>query len=219
MRRAILAGAAIAAIAVSGVAQAQQESAGTSLAKANLIRIDHPGAGRPMVDVALPAGMFDDVRGLIDAALTGVLEALQSDADGGPPAQFAAQHVAAVREVTGILEGAIEDVHIQVYGEAAGGDAGAIADYYAGKLSSVGWDQVVRARDGDESAAVFLLRQDGAVRGVFVVAGEDGHTALVNAACDISPQRLKDLTRRVTKLWLELGGRGQLQQAIEHMPH
>lgn len=174
-----------------------------------------------MVQIALPAGMFADLRGLVDATLTGAIEALRADAGDGEDRaapQLAAEHLTSVRDLTQILEGAVEEVRVEIYSEDASVAAGPTAAYYARKLSAVGWDQVVRARERDQSAHVFVLREDGALRGVFVVAGERGATVLVNVACDVSPDRLQELSRRVTTLWLNAGGRAQLQQAIEHMP-
>ena len=213
--------ACLLAIVASAPPAAAQSQAGNQT-DPRIVTIDHPGDARPAVQVALPAGMFADLRGLVDAALAGAGEALQADGGENQEAtRLAAEHIAAIREVTQMLEGAIEEVRVQLYdgrnGESLPISVESVADHYAKKLTAAGWDQVVRASEGDGSANVFLLRDAGALRGVFVVAGEHGQMALVNAACDISPQRLKELTHRLTSLWLEVGGREQLQHAAERL--
>jgi hypothetical protein len=56
-----------------------------------------------------------------------------------------------------------------------------------------------------------LLRSEGAVRGVFVVAANGGGLFVGNVVCDISPDNVTKLTSAATKIGLENG----LAQAIE----
>ncbi|MBX3425130.1 MAG: hypothetical protein KF688_05570 [Pirellulales bacterium] len=202
------------AVAQSSVAAATEPS--------RLVPIDHPGAESANVELTLTAAMFRDLAGLGDAALAGVAQGLLPSPDGQHPARaVAAEQVARIRDIVRVLEGTVEEVRVQVYadpGRSQAASTPAVADHYTNKLNASGWDRIVKVATPRESVVVFAHRQDGALRGLFVVAGKGNELVLVNAACDISPDRLKRVTEQLTKVWLELGGDRELERAVERLP-
>ncbi len=185
------------------------------------VDFDHPGGGTPAVEVDLPAGLFGDVVGLGDAAISGVAEALLKapTADEGTRAdvKIATDQLAAIRTIIGSVQGAVGEVRLRVYKDAEGLDAGAIAEHYAAKLNGSAWNKIVHVRDGEKGATVFLMRQDGAIRGAFAVATEGRQLVLANVLCDISPERVKQITQQATSMGLELGGNEALHEIVEEI--
>jgi hypothetical protein len=81
------------------------------------------------------------------------------------------------------------------------------------------WETIARVRKGDENARVSLLRQDGAVRGIFVIATDGSGLVIVNAVCDISPDNVKKLTTAATRIGLENGLAQQINEKMQKMNH
>src|SRR6185436_12849285 len=79
------------------------------------------------------------------------------------------------------------------------------------QLKSADWETVVRVRQGNQNARVALLRQAGAIRGVFVIATEGHDVMVANVVADVSPANVKKLTAAAAAVGLENG----LQQALE----
>ena len=189
------------------------------------MEFDHPGGGSPTVEVDLPAGLWSDVIGLGDAAVAGVAEAISqargADEAGQGHAKLAADQLAGIRTIVSNVQGAIGAVRVRVYrdrdtvGENV--DAGEISEYYTKKLAGSEWARIVHVRDGEKCASIFLMRRDGAIRGVFVVANEGKQLALVNVLCDLSPQRVKQITHEATRMGLELGGDDVLAEIVEEL--
>ena len=209
-------------LATTRVARAEAASeARTVDSSAGRVEFDHPGGATPAVEVDLPAGLFGDIIGLGDAAISGVAEALLKapTADEGTKAdvKIATDQLAAIRTIIGSVQGAVGEVRLRVYKNAEGLDAGAIAEHYSAKLNGSAWNKIVHVRDGDKCATVFLMRQNGAIRGAFVVATEGRELVLANVLCDISPERVKQITQQATSMGLELGGDEALREIVEEM--
>jgi hypothetical protein len=92
-----------------------------------------------------------------------------------------------------------------------------VSDHYASKLDGSAWHKIVQARDGDKCASVFLMRNHGAIQGVFVVATDGRELVLANVLCDISPERVKQITQQATSMGLELGGEEALREIVEEL--
>lgn len=200
-----------------------QELPPASAHSSRLIPFDHPDADAPNLEVNVSGPILDDLFGLGAAALEGVAEGLlQADADS-PTNKTAAAQVGAIREMVGLVRGAVDEARVRIYSDRESvPSASEIAQHYSAKLAPAGWEPVVRMKSDRESIAVLLQRTDGALRGLFVVVGDGSELVLVNAACDISPERLKHLTKRATVLALEMGAAEELHRAMAHLqkgPH
>lgn len=205
------------------LAQAQPERESAQASDAARVDFDHPGGGTATVEVDLPAGLFGDVIGLGDAAIAGVAEGLlkaKASSEAGADVKLATDQLAGLRTIIGSLKGAVGEVRLRVYEGRDGGaspDADGVADFYAKKLEGTAWSRIVNVRDGDDRVAVFLMRDDGAIRGVFVVAGETDDLVLANVLCDLSPERVKQITQQATSIGLELGGEDALREIVREL--
>lgn len=98
-----------------------------------------------------------------------------------------------LEEVQGIQEiiGQVRQVHVEVY-EGADGDAdlAAAAATETTKLTSAGWESVVRAREDDERVDVLILPRGEEIVGIVIVAAEEDELAFVNVAGDFNPETL-----------------------------
>ena len=207
--------------ATLGVARVQAADA-PKAAEAGRVEFDHPGAGDASVQVDLPAGLLGDVVGLGDAAVAGIAESLlqakTQDEKLQTNVKLATEQLAGIRSILGNVQQAVGEVRVRVY---QGGedelkiDPKAVAKHYSEKLAGTEWAKIVQVRDGDESATVFLMRRDGAIRGVFVVASDGHEMAVVNVLCDISPERVKQITQQATSIGLKVGGEEQLREVLE----
>jgi hypothetical protein len=205
------------------VAQAQPERESVGVSDDARVDFDHPGGGTATVEVDLPAGLLGDVVGLGDAAIAGVAEGLlTAKASGGAEAdvKLATNQLAATRTILNSLKGALGEVRLRVYeGRDGAGvpDAESVADHYAKKLEGSAWSKIVNVRDGEDRVTVFMMRDDGAIRGVFVVAGETDDLVLANVLCDLSPERIKQITQQATSIGLELGGEEALREIVKEI--
>ena len=210
---------------LTAVARAQDADASATVrdadADAGRVEFNYPAGATPAVEVDLPAGLFRDVVGLGDAAVAGVAEALLeaqvSDESAKADVKLATDQLAAIRAIVDSLQGAVGEVRVRVYADAdeQGVDAGSVASNYAKQLEGSAWSKIVHVRDDDDGATVFLMRQAGAIRGVFVVATDGHELVLVNVLCDVSPERVKQITKQAASIGLELGGEEALKELVE----
>jgi hypothetical protein len=203
---------------LSAIATAAHAATAANGALVGRVEFDHPASAAPNVAVVLPAGLFRDLAGLGDAALAGIAEGIvKGGAASGANAEnmkLTADQLAAVRKVVNTAQGAIVEVRVSVYGgkSTPGTD---VADYYANKLRNTAWDKIVDARDdGGQSASVFLLRDAGTVRGIFVVASQHQELVLANVVCEISPERIKEITQQAVEIGLKLNGENGLKGIV-----
>ncbi len=222
---------ALAALVVSPLSgatsvRAQSAAGSASASDAGRVEFNHPGGGSPAVEIDLPAGLFGDVVGLGDAAIAGVAEGLlnakTSDEQTKAGVKLATDQLAAIRSIIGAVKDALGDVHVRVYRGEDGGqttDSRAVAEYYAQQLSGSAWNKIVSARDRDAMATVFLMRDNGAIRGVFVVASNGRELVLANVLCDVSPERVKQITHQATSMGIELGGEQAIKRMLQDLQH
>ncbi len=211
-----LASAALLVLAYAGTA-----SAAESKAKApGRIEFDHPSTVAPNVSVDLPAGLFRDIAGLGDAALAGIVDGLlkQGKASGASDedVKLVSEHLSTVRKIVSTIGGAVDEVRVRAYkgGVDKDGAAADVAKFYANKLKETSWDRVVEAHEGEKTASVYLMRDDGALRGIFVVAAKDHDLVLANVVCDVSPDRVKEITEQAVTMGLKLGGDEALREIV-----
>jgi hypothetical protein len=184
-------------------------------------RIDFSAANLPPanVEIDLSQGMFNDLFGIGDAAVAGVAESLLKSTEGNAAAEgtrMAAQQLTAARELVQLARAVVREVRVRVYAS-RGAEAGAalrfesLAAQFDSQLKDGNWETIARVRQGDENARVAVLRQEGAIRGVLIVAGNDRELVLANVVADVSPENVKKLTASAAKIGLENG----VQEVIE----
>ena len=65
------------------------------------------------------------------------------------------------------------------------------------RLEAASWNQIVRARDRDGKADIYLKQNGEGIQGVFVVAVDDGDVVFVNVLGDINPEEIAGIVKRV----------------------
>lgn len=203
-------------------AQAQPEPPATSAGVFGRVELSSADLPPATVEVDLSQSMFRDLFGLGDAAVAGVAEALSqslSSEGDSPEVRLATEQLAAARQALQLASEVIREVRIRAYTEVP--DQLELIEtlnsHFGDQLDANGWDQVVRAREDNESVHVSVLRSDGAVRGLFVIAGSDEEIVVANVVCDISPDNIKKLTAAATKIGLENGLRQELEAHMKHL--
>jgi hypothetical protein len=195
-------------------AYAQAGEADDTTAKAPVGRLNFEAANLPEanVEVDLSQDMFRDIFGIGDAALAGIVEALQKSSNQGEAAkatELAAQQADALRQIVQLAGDAVQEVHVRVYENAA--DAVEIYKPFEEQLRAGKWESLARVRKDDEQVRVAAIRDSGAVRGVFVMATDGGELVLANLVCDVSPDNVQKLTSAATRIGLENGLAEQIQ--------
>lgn len=203
--------AAVAAAVLYVAVGAHSLSAATDDKPANG-RIDFEVADLPAatVEVDLTNEMFGDLFGLGDAAIAGVAETLLQSAEPSPGAEgtrLAAEQLAAARQIIQLAREVVQEVRVRAYRNLPEEHVKAetLAAHFDQQLRGQNWDNVVRVRDEQQSVRISLLRDNGAVRGIFIVAGHGREAVLANLVCDISPANIKKLTSAAAKIGLENG--------------
>jgi hypothetical protein len=186
-----------------------------------MIDFDHPGDESPSVDLSLPGETVRDLAGLGDAALAGVAEALiraGGASDKAVEVKMAAEGLADIRKLVTTVQGALQQLHVQVYRNASSESfAQQVSGHYTQKLKGSSWDKLVVAHEGSESATVYVLRQSGAFRGVLVIATNGKELVLANAACDLSPERVQQVADQAVSLAVKFGGEEALGKIVEKL--
>ena len=185
--------------------------------KAPAGRLDFEAANLPEanVEVDLSQEMFQDIFGIGDAALAGVAESLLKGANEGKgeAPKLAAHQLQAAREIIQLAGNVVREVHVRLYEglpESIDG-ATALAKPFEEQLRAGNWETIARVRDDENLVRVAVIRDEGSVKGVFVVATDGESVALANVVCDVSPDNVKKLTSAATTIGLENGLAAQLQ--------
>ncbi len=181
-------------------------------------RIDFEAAKLPEanVEVDLSQDMFKDLFGIGDAAVAGVAETLFQASAGSEDAKgtkLAAEQLEAARHIIQLASKVVREVRVRVYDSLPKeiGDPQSLFNAFDEQLRAGNWETLARVHDKSNLVRVSTMRNEGAIKGMFVTV-TDGHNAVIaNVVCDISPENVKKLTSTVTKIGLENG----LAQAIE----
>jgi hypothetical protein len=201
-------------VAVGARAQSDTQGPGDARGRIDFEAADLPA---PSVEVDLNRGMFRDLFGIGDAAVAGVAESLLQSSDrtgGAETTRLAAEQLAAARQILQLASDVVREVRIRVYRDVSDESLKpeTLAAQFDNQLRAGKWDNVVRVRDNEESVRVSLLREEGAIHGIFIIAGHQGkELVLANVVCDLSPDNIKKVTAAATKIGLENG----LAQVIE----
>ncbi len=213
------------ALVVLYVATAHGQSAAQGADRATG-RIDFADADlpAPAVEVDLSQGMFRDLFVLGDAAVEGVAEALLQSADknnGAEGTRLAAEQLAAARQIMQLASEVVREVRIRAYRELPDeyGKPETLAARFDEQLREGRWDNVVRVREDEQSVRISVLRDNGAVRGVFIVAGNPKEVVLANVVCDISPENVKKLSSAAATIGLENGLAPVIETKMQELKH
>jgi Domain of unknown function (DUF4252) len=208
---------ALAATALVLSLSAAYSHAAEEVVKAPAGRLDFAAANLPEanVEVDLSQDMFQDIFGIGDAALAGVAESLLkgSGDDKGDAPKLAAHQLEAAREIMQLASNVVREVHVRLYEGLPEGVDGPNALYkpFEEQLSAGNWETIARVRDDENLVRVAVIRNEGSVKGVFVIATDGESVALANVVCDVSPDNVKKLTSAATTIGLENGLAAQLQ--------
>ena len=221
-RRAGALGAFAAVLLYVGVAAAYAQETTPQSATLGRIEFNHPGAAKKFVEIDLSQAMFGDLFGIGDAALAGVAEALSDSPqakEGSQAIQQAAEKAAAARELVSIAKNVIGSVRVRAYEdlENLAEEKSSVIAHYDQQLQSGGWENAIRAQDGDKGVQVSAVRADGSIKGLFIVASEGNNLVLVNVICDISPENAKQLSTAAVKAGLQAGLGKELEKAMKHV--
>ena len=202
--------------AVSASAQSVRDNAAPGEIDLNI-----PDAPPPTVEIDLGRDLIGDLWGLGDAAFAGFLEGLQESTDprSRESRQFIAEQYDSARQLGDVMEDVVHELHIRVYDDLPDG-AGLseqVARHFRQQLQQAGWESVIRVREGDELVRVSIVRDENVIRGVFVLAAERDELVLVNAVGSLSPENVKQLTRRATSIAVQLGLHEQLNEAVSRI--
>jgi hypothetical protein len=208
--------AAIGALLACAIAAAQPQFAvaaeGDVIGRISFEDADLPPAN---VEIELTQGMFNDLFGIGDAAVAGIAETLSKSgesADGGEGVKVAAEQLEAARQILQLASEVVREVRVRGYEGAPEG----VAAHFDGKLKG-DWETLIRARKDEDNIRVSLLRNEGAIRGIFVVAANNEGLIIANVVCDVSPENAKKLTSAATKIGLENGLAQELEAKMQRM--
>ena len=167
----------------------------------------------PKVSINVSADLINDLFGVTNAALTGVAEALNEHQGGNEAVELTANQIAAAKRVIGLATDSINGVRVRVYEQLDPAVANHLLASHNSTLAAEGWEQVVEVNDKKERVRIALRNQEGAVRGVRVLVLGGSETVSLEADCDLSPERVQELTRTATQIGFELG----LEEALEEV--
>jgi hypothetical protein len=189
-------------------------------------RIDFSEADLPAatVEVDLSQGMFRDLFGIGDAAVAGVAETLlqsAQDNNGAEGTRMAAEQLAAARQVLQLAADVVHEVRVRIYSDLpeSGTRPDALTSKFDAQLREGDWDNVVRVREDDATVRVSLLRENGAVRGIFVIVAENDEIVLANVVCDVSPENAKKLSTAAARIGLENGLAQMIEMKMTEVKH
>ncbi|QDT67591.1 hypothetical protein MalM25_04910 [Planctomycetes bacterium MalM25] len=172
---------------------------------------------KPKVSITLSGGLIHDVFGVTNAALTGVAEALQEHQGGGEAVKMTAEQIRSVKQVLGLATDSITGVRLRVYEKLEPAAYQSLVAAHNSQLTDEGWEQVVEVNDQREQVRIALRNDEGAVRGVRILAGGGNETVSIDADCDLSPERVQELTRTATKIAFDFGLEDALEEVVEEV--
>lgn len=172
---------------------------------------------KPKVSINLSAELLNDVFGVTNAALAGVVQAMNEHQEGGEAVRLTAEQLGAAKQVIELATDAVQGVRLRVYSDLEPAAAEALVAHHNASLDGEGWERVVEVNDNKECVRIALRNDSHAVRGVRIIAGSGKETITIDADCDLSPERAEQLTRTATKIALEFGLEDVLEEVVEEV--
>jgi hypothetical protein len=171
------------------------------------VEFDCPDAPKTTMQVDLSQGLFTDMFGIGNAAISGVVEGLAEAAgakDATDETKATAEQVEAARQMVELCGQLIKGVRVRVYEDSEKSSAAeTLTAYYEKKLKAEHWETIARVDDGDEMVVVSAIRAGGAFKGLFVIANDGDQLVLTNVVCDVSPENVKKITSAATRSGLK----------------
>jgi len=87
-----------------------------------------------------------------------------------------------------------------------------MVDHYDQKLRDEGWEQIFTVQEDQQGAKIYITRESGAIRGVFVIGLDRRGLTLIRVTGDLAPEKLQRLVEQVTETAGHLG----LLKQLEH---
>ena len=184
------------------------------------VDFDVPDAPAATVEVDLKEGILSAIGGIGKAAIQGVIEGLEHQGEGDSAVQQSAEHLQAVNGIVEIASNMIREVRVRVYGqlsEQTQNTRASMVEHYRNKLDGTKWDSVVRVHEGDSSVVVYTLQDDGTIRGLFVIVSEPDDLVMVNVVCELTPEKVKQITSHATQIGMKVGLEELIENAIEQI--
>lgn len=222
LSRASRAAAVVAVLFTGSAALHAQTATAADSNSVGRVEFDAPDVPKANVELNLGPEMFNDLFGIGDAAVAGVAEALakSAEAQGADGARFAAERLAAARQIVQIVGEVVQGVRIRAYENSLDQtQTEKLLSYYDQKLSTAKWDTIVRANKDNKTATISLIRNGGAIKGIFIAAVEGDKAVLVNVLCDVSPENAKKLTSTAAESGLKAGLAQVLEQKMGKFNH
>jgi hypothetical protein len=215
---ALVAGIAVTAVAAQPVRAQSSPSDQTKVI--GRVEFDFEGAPAATVEVDLSHGMLADMAGIGQGAIGGVVEALIESGGSEDSVQQSAEHLQAANQILSTLSGVVHEVRIRVYEnvpESAQPARASMISHYQQKLHGTDWDNVVRVREGDGNVVVCALRANGAIRGLFVMVSEHDELVMANVVCELTPDKVKQVTNQATRIGMKFGLGKVIQDAMQEI--
>ena len=186
------------------------------------VEFDFVGAPPATVEVDVSQGMLAALAGIGQGAIGGISEALveSSSGQGDTAVRQSAEHLQAVNQIVAALTGVVHEVRVRVYDDlppAAQATRGSMIAHYQDKLRSSDWESVVRVRDDDSNVNVCVVRDANAIRGVFVMVAGDEDLVMANLVCELTPEKVHQVSNQATKIGLKVGLEKAIQDAMKGM--
>ncbi len=197
-----------------------QSAQGQAADTVGRVEFDFPDAPAATVEVDLTEGMLSAFAGVGKAAIQGAIEGLSREEQPDSAVQQSAEHLQAVNDVFEIASSVIREVRVRVYSDlsARTQDAhAAMVGHYQEKLDGTNWDNVVKVHDGGTNVVVCVLEEDGAIRGAFVIVSEQDDLVMVNVVCELTPDKVRQVTSQATQIGMKVGLEEVIEQAIRQI--
>ena len=166
------------------------------------VEFDCPDAPKATAQVDLSQGLFADMFGIGNAAISGVMEALSEAAGTKGTAdemKATAEQMEAAQQMVQLCGQMIKGVHVRVFADSEKSNAEKLTAYYENKLNTQHWETFARVDDGEQLIVVSTVRSGGAFKGLFVIANDGDQLVLTNVVCDVSPENVKKIANDAAK--------------------
>ena len=206
--------------AASTVLLAQTIVIAGQVEKSGRVDFDFDGAPAANVEVDLKNGTLASMSNIATAAVEGMIDGLNESAES-PAIRESTHLLNAVREIVGLTTEVVREVRVRVYEDLPDQQVHAnMLAHYQEKLSNDDWDKVISVREHGEQVAVCVQQTDSAINGVFVMVAERDELVLANVVCELTPERVKELTSKATKVGMKFGLGDAIEQAMREIsPH
>ena len=188
------------------------------------VEFDYPDARPANIEVDLKHGMLSALTNIVTAAVEGMSDGLNEsglrESGRGDAIRESTDILMAVREILGISSDVVHEIRVRIHqgnesNEGLSRDR--MVEHYRQKLLERDWENTVRFRDGSESVAVCVRRQESTIHGIFVMVSDGDELVLANVVCELTPDRIRQLTNRATKIGLKFGLADAIEEAMRDL--